>query len=60
VLQIPVFGFFCTFVAAAIGAVLLLWVWRALMGQAARRLKRLIGTKAAQGQGGRQEAEPAG
>jgi uncharacterized membrane protein YeaQ/YmgE (transglycosylase-associated protein family) len=33
VVQIPVFGFFRTLVAASIGAVLLLWVWRALRGR---------------------------
>jgi len=33
VLQIPVFGFFRTLVAAAIGAILLLWIWRALRGR---------------------------
>jgi uncharacterized membrane protein YeaQ/YmgE (transglycosylase-associated protein family) len=33
VLQIPVFGFFRTLVAAAVGAILLLWVWRALRGR---------------------------
>lgn len=30
VLQIPVFGFWRTLVAAAVGAVILLWVWRAI------------------------------
>jgi uncharacterized membrane protein YeaQ/YmgE (transglycosylase-associated protein family) len=30
VLQIPVFGFFRTLVAAIVGAVLVLWIWRAL------------------------------
>ncbi len=30
VLQIPVFGFFRTLIAAAVGAVILLWVWRAI------------------------------
>lgn len=30
VLQIPVFGFWRTLVAAAIGAVILLWIWRAI------------------------------
>ncbi|MCC6949057.1 MAG: GlsB/YeaQ/YmgE family stress response membrane protein [Bradyrhizobiaceae bacterium] len=34
VLEIPVFGFFRTLVAAAIGAVLLLWIWRLLRGRA--------------------------
>ena len=29
VLDIPVFGFFRTLVAAAVGAILLLWIWRA-------------------------------
>jgi uncharacterized membrane protein YeaQ/YmgE (transglycosylase-associated protein family) len=33
VLEIPVFGFFRTFVAAAVGATLLLWVWRAVRGR---------------------------
>jgi uncharacterized membrane protein YeaQ/YmgE (transglycosylase-associated protein family) len=28
VLQIPVFGFFRTLIAAAAGAVIILWVWR--------------------------------
>lgn len=30
VLNVPVFGFFRTLVAAIIGAILLLWVWRAV------------------------------
>ncbi len=30
VLQIPVFGFVRTLIAAAAGAVILLWVWRAI------------------------------
>ena len=30
VLQIPVFGFWRTLGAAAVGAVILLWVWRAI------------------------------
>lgn len=30
VLQIPVFGFWRTLVAAAVGAVILLWAWRAI------------------------------
>jgi uncharacterized membrane protein YeaQ/YmgE (transglycosylase-associated protein family) len=33
VLQIPVFGFFRTLVAAAVGAILLLWLWRAVRGR---------------------------
>jgi uncharacterized membrane protein YeaQ/YmgE (transglycosylase-associated protein family) len=33
VLEIPVFGFFRTLVAAAVGAILLLWVWRAVRGR---------------------------
>jgi uncharacterized membrane protein YeaQ/YmgE (transglycosylase-associated protein family) len=33
VLAIPVFGFFRTLIAAAVGAVLLLWIWRALRGR---------------------------
>jgi uncharacterized membrane protein YeaQ/YmgE (transglycosylase-associated protein family) len=33
VLEIPVFGFFRTFVAAAVGAILLLWIWRLLRGR---------------------------
>lgn len=33
VLEIPVFGFFRTLIAATIGAVLLLWLWRALIGR---------------------------
>jgi uncharacterized membrane protein YeaQ/YmgE (transglycosylase-associated protein family) len=33
VLAIPVFGFFRTLVAAAVGAILLLWIWRALRGR---------------------------
>jgi uncharacterized membrane protein YeaQ/YmgE (transglycosylase-associated protein family) len=33
VLEIPVFGFFRTLVAAAVGAILLLWIWRALRGR---------------------------
>ncbi len=30
VLQIPVFGFWRTLLSAAVGAVILLWVWRAI------------------------------
>jgi uncharacterized membrane protein YeaQ/YmgE (transglycosylase-associated protein family) len=33
VLEIPVFGFFRTLVAAAVGAILLLWIWRAVRGR---------------------------
>jgi uncharacterized membrane protein YeaQ/YmgE (transglycosylase-associated protein family) len=33
VLEIPVFGFYRTLVAAAVGAILLLWIWRALRGR---------------------------
>ena len=33
VLEIPVFGFFRTLVAAAIGAILLLWIWRVVRGR---------------------------
>jgi uncharacterized membrane protein YeaQ/YmgE (transglycosylase-associated protein family) len=33
VLEIPVFGFFRTLVAAAVGAILLLWIWRLLRGR---------------------------
>ena len=33
VLEIPVFGFFRTLVAAAVGAILLLWIWRVLRGR---------------------------
>ncbi|MEX0589836.1 MAG: GlsB/YeaQ/YmgE family stress response membrane protein [Xanthobacteraceae bacterium] len=32
-LEVPVFGFFRTLIAASVGAVLLLWLWRALRGQ---------------------------
>ena len=35
VLDIPVFGFFRTLVAAAVGAILLLWIWRVLRGRPA-------------------------
>lgn len=35
VLQIPVFGFWRTLVAAIIGAILLLWVWRAVRSRSA-------------------------
>jgi uncharacterized membrane protein YeaQ/YmgE (transglycosylase-associated protein family) len=35
-LNVPVFGFFRTLVAAVIGAVLVLWVWRQLRGQPQR------------------------
>jgi uncharacterized membrane protein YeaQ/YmgE (transglycosylase-associated protein family) len=31
--SIPVFGFWRTFFAAIVGAVLLLWVWRAIRGR---------------------------
>jgi uncharacterized membrane protein YeaQ/YmgE (transglycosylase-associated protein family) len=31
--EIQVFGFFRTLVAASIGAIVLLWVWRALRGR---------------------------
>ncbi|HEY7460207.1 MAG TPA: GlsB/YeaQ/YmgE family stress response membrane protein [Xanthobacteraceae bacterium] len=31
--EVPVFGFFRTLVAASVGAILLLWVWRALRGR---------------------------
>lgn len=34
-LQVPVFGFWRTLVAAIIGALILLWVWRALMARRA-------------------------
>jgi len=30
-LQVPVFGFWRTLVAAIVGAIILLWIWRALM-----------------------------
>ena len=33
VLEIPVFGSFRTLVAAAVGAILLLWIWRAVRGR---------------------------
>lgn len=33
VLSIPIFGFLRTLVAAAIGAILLLWIWRAVRGR---------------------------
>jgi uncharacterized membrane protein YeaQ/YmgE (transglycosylase-associated protein family) len=32
-LSVPVFGFFRTLIAASVGAVLLLWIWRALRGR---------------------------
>ena len=32
-IEVPVFGFFRTLVAASVGAILLLWVWRALRGR---------------------------
>ncbi|WP_406858150.1 GlsB/YeaQ/YmgE family stress response membrane protein [Alsobacter sp. KACC 23698] len=32
-LNVPVFGFFRTLVAAVIGAVLVLWIWRKVRGQ---------------------------
>ena len=35
VLQLPVFGFWRTLVAAIIGAILLLWVWRAIRARSA-------------------------
>lgn len=34
VLEIPVFGFWRTLLAAAIGAVILLFIWRAIRGRA--------------------------
>jgi len=37
VLEIPVFGFFRTLVAAAVGAILLLWIWRAVRGRRSAR-----------------------
>jgi uncharacterized membrane protein YeaQ/YmgE (transglycosylase-associated protein family) len=30
---VPVFGFFRTLIAASVGAVLVLWIWRALRGR---------------------------
>ncbi|MFG1276890.1 GlsB/YeaQ/YmgE family stress response membrane protein [Xanthobacter autotrophicus] len=30
VLNVPVFGFFRTLIAAIVGAILLLWIWRAI------------------------------
>lgn len=35
VLEIPVFGFWRTLVAAAIGAIIILWVWRAIRTRSA-------------------------
>jgi uncharacterized membrane protein YeaQ/YmgE (transglycosylase-associated protein family) len=35
VVQVPVFGFWRTLIAAIIGAVLLLWVWQAFRGRRA-------------------------
>ncbi|MFG1344537.1 GlsB/YeaQ/YmgE family stress response membrane protein [Xanthobacter autotrophicus DSM 431] len=33
VLNVPVFGFFRTLIAAIVGAIVLLWVWRAVRGR---------------------------
>ena len=33
VLAIPVFGFFRTLIAASVGAIILLWVWRMFRGR---------------------------
>lgn len=33
VMQIPVIGFFRTLIAASVGAVILLWVWRLIHGR---------------------------
>jgi uncharacterized membrane protein YeaQ/YmgE (transglycosylase-associated protein family) len=35
VLEVPVFGFFRTLVAAAVGAIILLWIWRMIRGRSA-------------------------
>jgi uncharacterized membrane protein YeaQ/YmgE (transglycosylase-associated protein family) len=34
VLEVPVFGFFRTLIAAAVGAIILLWIWRMIRGRA--------------------------
>jgi uncharacterized membrane protein YeaQ/YmgE (transglycosylase-associated protein family) len=33
VLEVPVFGFFRTLIAAAVGAIILLWIWRMIRGR---------------------------